>query len=141
MKVSEVMSRDVLIANPNDTIAEVARKMADAEIGFMPVGENDQLVGTVTDRDLVVRGLADRLDGNAKIREVMTQDVKYCFEDEDLNHVTRNMGQVQVRRLPVVNRDKQLTGMVSIGDAALIEAQAAGAGLKKVARPGGEHAS
>ena len=141
MKVSQVMSRDVFIANPNDTIAEVARKMANAGIGFMPVGENDQLVGTITDRDLVVRGLADHLDGNAKVREIMTHDVKYCFEDEDLNHVTLNMGQVQVRRLPVVNRDKRLTGVVSIGDAALIEAHAAGAGLKKVARPGGGHAS
>lgn len=140
MKVSEIMSRDVKIANPQHTIAEIARRMADEEIGFMPVGEDDRLIGTITDRDLVVRALADGLGGDAKVREVMTRDVKYCFEDDDVGEVARNMGQVQVRRLPVVNRDKRLTGVVSLGDAALAEAPAAGAGLKKVARPGGQHA-
>lgn len=140
MKVSEIMSRDVQIANPQQTIAEIARKMADQEIGFMPVGDGDRLVGAVTDRDMVVRGLADGLAGDAKVREVMTRDVKYCFEDDDVDDVARNMGQVQVRRLPVVNRDKRLTGVISLGDAALAAAAAAGAGLKKIARPGGTHA-
>ncbi|WJR66094.1 CBS domain-containing protein [Neorhizobium sp. CSC1952] len=140
MKVSEIMSRDVQIANPQQTIAEIARKMADQEIGFMPVGDGDRLVGAITDRDMVVRGLADGLAGDAKVREVMTRDVKYCFEDDDVDDVARNMGQVQVRRLPVVNRDKRLTGVISLGDAALAEAAAAGAGLKKIARPGGTHA-
>ncbi|SMF73124.1 CBS domain-containing protein [Xaviernesmea oryzae] len=140
MKVSEIMSRDVQIANPQQTIAEIARKMADQEIGFMPVGDGDRLVGFITDRDMVVRGLADGLAGDAKVREVMTRDVKYCFEDDDVDDVARNMGQVQVRRLPVVNRDKRLTGVISLGDAALAEAAAAGAGLKKIARPGGTHA-
>lgn len=131
MKVSEIMSRDVEIANPNQTIAEIARCMADRQIGFLPVGDNDRLVGTITDRDLVVRGLADGLGGDAKVREVMSRDVKYCFEDEDVDDVTRNMGQVQVRRLPVVNRDKRLTGVISLGDASLADTAAAGAGLKK----------
>lgn len=140
MKVSDIMSRDVKIASPQQTLADVAKRMADDEIGFMPVGEDDRLVGTITDRDLVVRGLADGLGGDAKVREVMTRDVKYCFEDEDIDDVASNMGRVQVRRLPVVNRDKRLTGVVSLGDAALVEAAAAGAGLKKVARPGGQHA-
>ncbi|TWB42772.1 CBS domain-containing protein [Rhizobium sp. ERR 922] len=141
MKVAEIMSRGVHIANPQQTIGEIARQMADEEIGFMPVGENDQLVGTITDRDMVVRGLADGLGGDAKVREVMNRDVKYCFEDEDVDDVTRNMGQVQVRRLPVVNREKRLTGVISLADAALVQKEAAGAGLKKVARPGGSHAS
>ncbi len=70
----------------------------------------------------------------------MTRDVKYCFEDEDVDDVARNMGKVQVRRLPVVNRDKRLTGVISLGDAALADAAAAGAGLKKVSRSGGAHA-
>ena len=140
MKVSEIMSRDVRIASPDQTITEVARNMTDAEIGFMPVGDNDRLVGTITARDLVVRALADGLGGDAKVRDVMSRDVKYCFEDEEVEEVARNMGQLQVRRLPVVNRDKRLTGVVSIGDAALAEAGSAGAALNKVARPGGEHA-
>lgn len=140
MKVSDIMSREVQIASPHQSIAEIARIMADREIGFMPVGEGDRLIGTVTDRDLVTRALADGLAADTKVREVMTRDVKYCFEDEDLDEVTRNMGEVKVRRLPVVNRDKRLTGVVSIGDAALADSQAAGAGLSKVARPGGAHA-
>lgn len=140
MKVLEIMSRDVQIADPQQTVAEIARIMADKEIGFMPVGQNDQLVGTITDRDIVVRAVADGLGGNAKVREVMTQDIKYCFEDEDVDDIARNMGDVKVRRLPVVNRDKRLTGVVSIGDAALAERTAAGAGLKQVSEPGGPHA-
>ncbi|HEV7436551.1 MAG TPA: CBS domain-containing protein [Pseudorhizobium sp.] len=140
MRVSEIMSRDVHIANPQQTISEIARIMADREIGFMPVGENDQLVGTITDRDIVVRAVADGMGGDAKVREVMTQDVKYCFEDEDVDDITRNMGDVKVRRLPVVNSDKRLTGVVSIGDAALAQRTSAGAGLKEVSEPGGPHA-
>ncbi|WP_416798207.1 CBS domain-containing protein [Ciceribacter azotifigens] len=140
MKVSDIMSRDVQVARPHQSIAEIAKIMADREIGFMPVGEDDRLIGTVTDRDLVTRALADGLGTDAKVREVMTRDVKYCFEDEDIDEVTRNMGKIKVRRLPVVNRDKRLTGVISIGDAALGDAQAAGSGLSKVARPGGAHA-
>ncbi|PTM94216.1 CBS domain-containing protein [Mycoplana dimorpha] len=140
MKVSEIMSRDVRIASPDQSIADVARSMSDAEIGFMPVGEHGRLVGTITDRDLVVRALADGLGGDTAVRQIMSQDVKYCFEDEEVEAVARNMGQLQVRRLPVVNRDKRLTGVVSIGDAAVAEAGSAGAALNKVARPGGQHA-
>ncbi|OHV82298.1 CBS domain-containing protein [Rhizobium sp. LCM 4573] len=140
MKVSEIMSRDVQIANPQQTIAEIARIMADREIGFLPVGEDDRLVGTITDRDIVIRAVADGLGGETKVREVMSRDVKYCFEDEDVDEVAHNMGDIQVRRLPVVSQEKRLTGVVSIGDAALAETAAAGMGLKEVARPGGAHA-
>lgn len=140
MKVSQIMSRDVQIASPQQTIGEIARIMADREIGFMPVGEDDRLVGTITDRDIVIRAVADGLGGDTKVREVMSRDVKYCFEDEDVDEVAHNMGDIQVRRLPVVSREKRLTGVVSIGDAALAETAAAGMGLKEVARPGGAHA-
>ncbi|KKX27593.1 CBS domain-containing protein [Rhizobium sp. LC145] len=140
MKVSEIMSRDVQIASPQQTIAEIARIMADREIGFLPVGDDDRLVGTITDRDIVIRAVADGLGGDTKVREVMSRDVKYCFEDEDVDEVAHNMGDIQVRRLPVVSREKRLTGVVSIGDAALAETAAAGMGLKEVARPGGAHA-
>ncbi len=140
MKISDIMSRDVEIANPQQTISEIAQIMAAKEIGFMPVGEGDQLIGTITDRDIVVRAVADKMSSDAKVREVMTRDVKYCFEDEDISEITRNMGKIKVRRLPVVNRSKELMGVVSIGDAALAEKQAAGAGLKKISEPGGPHA-
>lgn len=140
MKVSEMMTRDVHIASPDDTIGEAAKLMAQHEIGFLPVGEKDQLVGSLTDRDMVVRGLADGLDATAKVHEVMTKDVKYCFEDDDVDEVARNLGDNQLRRLAVVNRDKRLTGVFSIGDAALGNPSAAGAGLEQVAQPGGRHA-
>jgi CBS domain-containing protein len=105
----------------------------------MPVEDHDRLVGMVTDRDIVVRGVADGLDPQAKVRDVMTTDVKYCFEDEEVDDVARNMGDIQVRRLPVVNRDKRLVGIVSLADAAREQPAAAGTGLKGVTMPGGEH--
>lgn len=95
--------------------------MAVDDVGFLPVGENDRLVGTITDRDIVVRAVAEGKDGNATVRDVMTKDVKYCFEDEDIEHVAQNMGDIQVRRLPVLNRDKRVVGVVSLADAALKE--------------------
>ena len=139
MRVSEIMSRDVHIASPQETIRQIAQEMAKRDIGFMPVGDHDRLVGTVTDRDLVVRAMADGLSGDAKVREVMTTDIKYCFDDEELDDVARNMGSVQVRRLPVVNREKRLIGVVSLADAARENPAAAGAGLKGVVKPGGAH--
>ena len=139
MHVSDIMTRDVHLATPNDTIRDVARQMAENDIGFMPVEDHDRLVGMVTDRDIVVRGVADGLDPQAKVRDVMTTDVKYCFEDEELDDVARNMGDIQVRRLPVVSRDKRLVGIVSLADAAREQPSAAGTGLKGVTMPGGEH--
>ncbi|MDK1492774.1 CBS domain-containing protein [Sinorhizobium sp. 7-81] len=139
MHVSEIMTRDVHLVSPNETIAEVARQMAENDIGFLPVGDHDRLVGMITDRDIVVRGVADGLDLQSKIGDIMTTDVKYCFEDEEVDDVARNMGDVQVRRLPVVNRDKRLVGVVSLADAAREQPAVAGTGLKGVTVPGGAH--
>lgn len=140
MKIGEIMSHEVQIADPNDTIADAARMMALHEVGFLPVGEDDRLVGTLTDRDLVVRGLAAGYTGASKVREVMTSDVKYCFEDDEVEDITRNMGKNQLRRLPVVNRNKRLTGIFSIGDASQFDPEAAGDGLKNISHPGGPKA-
>lgn len=118
MRVSEVMSRDVHLASPMQPISEAAQAMAAHDIGSLPVGENDQLVGMITDRDIAIRGVGKGCTPDTPIRDVMTRDIKYCFEDEDLAHVTKNMGDIQVRRLPVVNRDKRLVGIVSLGDIA-----------------------
>src|SRR2546429_158936 len=103
MKVSEAMSTDVRIANPEETIQQAARTMARLDIGALPVGEKDHLVGMITDRDIAIRGIAQGKGADAKVRDVMTEDVKYCFEDQDLKEVTRNMADIQVRRLPVLN--------------------------------------
>lgn len=140
MKIADIMTLDVVVANPDHHISAIAELMADRDIGFVLVGENDQLVGTVTDRDIVVRGLARGHDGNAQVRDVMTPDVKYCFEDQTVEEVMRNMGEVQVRRMPVVSRDKQLVGVVTVGDVAAGEsAEKAGEALSGISRPGGSH--
>ena len=140
MRVSEAMTRDVRIASPNQSIREAARIMAEIDAGVLPVGEDDRLVGMITDRDIAIRAVAEGKGPDTSVREVMTQDVKYCFEDEDTDDVVRNMADQQVRRLPVVNRDKRLVGILSLGDLAVMEgARPAGEALAGVSQPGGEH--
>ena len=140
MKVSEAMTRDVRVANPDQSIREAARTMAEIDTGVLPVGESDRLVGMITDRDIAIRAVAEGKGPDTPVREVMTQDVKYCFEDEDTDHVARNMADQQVRRLPVVNRDKRLVGILSLGDLAVMQgAGPAGEALTGVSQPGGEH--
>ena len=140
MRVNECMTREVTIANPQDSICDAAKMMADCDAGVLPVGENDRLVGMITDRDIAVRGVAEGRDPSAKIREVMSKEVRYCFEDDDVDDVLRNMGDLQVRRLPVLNREKRLVGIVSLSDLATNgEAGRAGLALTDIVRPGGEH--
>ena len=121
MRVSEAMTRDVRVANPDQTIREAAQMMAELDAGALPVGEQDRLVGMITDRDIAVRAVAHGKSPDTRIREVMTDDVKYCFDDDDVEDVARNMADIQVRRLPVVNRDKRLVGIVAIADIAASE--------------------
>ena len=116
MKVREAMTGDVRLADPDRSIREAAQMMADQDIGALPVGENDRLVGMITDRDIAVRAVAQGLGPDTKIREVMSKQVMYCFDDEDLDDAVHNMGDIKVRRLPVLNRDKRLVGIISIGD-------------------------
>jgi CBS domain-containing protein len=140
MRVSEAMSRDVQIVDPDQTLQQAAAKMCELDVGALPVGENDRLVGMITDRDIAVRAVAERKGPDTPIREVMTKEVKYCFEDEDLEHVAANMGDIRVRRLPVMSRDKRLVGIVSLGDIAMVEGRsAAGEAVTGVSRPGGPH--
>jgi CBS domain-containing protein len=121
MKVSEVMTRDVRVANPEQSIREAAQLMAELDAGVLPVGADDRLVGMITDRDIAVRGVAKGKAPDTPVREVMTADVKYCFDDEEVDHVARNMADIQVRRLPVVNRDRRLVGIIAIADLAANE--------------------
>lgn len=140
MKVGECMTRDVRIASPDETLREAARAMADLDAGVLPVGENDRLVGMITDRDIAVRGIGDGKGPDSKVREVMSQDVRYCFEDDDADDVLENMGEQQVRRMPVLNADKRLVGIISIGDlAGREEPRRSGEALSEISRPGGAH--
>lgn len=140
MRVSEAMSRDVRLANPGQSIRDVAKIMAEIDAGAMPVQENDRLVGMITDRDIAIRAVAQGKGPDTPVRDVMsTEQVLYCYDDEDLDHVAKNMGDQRVRRLPVVNREKRLVGIVSLGDVATNEKKAATKAVSGVSQHGGPH--
>ena len=139
MRVSEAMSRDVQVCTPGSSIRECAKVMAEIDAGALPVGENDRLIGMITDRDIALRAIAQGKGPDTPVREVMSTEVKYCFEDEELDHVAQNMADIQVRRLPVVSRDKRLVGMISLGDLALNERKSAAKAVTGVSRHGGQH--
>jgi len=140
MQIRQAMSDDVRIANPNQTIRDAAMLMAKIDAGSLPVGENDRLVGIITDRDIAVRAIALGKGPDTPVRDVMSQDVKYCFEDDDVGEVAQNMADIKVRRLPVLNKSKRLVGIVSLGDLALSDGPAnAGEALCGISEPGGMH--
>lgn len=118
MKVSEIMTRQTHLARPDETLREVARTMSEQDIGALPVGETDRLVGMITDRDIAIRAVAEGKNPDTKVRDIMTEQVRYCFEDEDLEQVAETMADLQMRRLPVVDREKRLVGIISLGDIA-----------------------
>jgi len=134
------MTRDVQIVSPDQTIAEAAKMMARIDAGSLPVGENDRLVGMITDRDIAVRAVAEDKPCSTPVRDVMSAEMLYCFEDEDMEEVAKNMGDKKVRRLPVVNRDKRLVGIVSLGDLAQSgRAATTGKAVAGISKPGGQH--
>jgi len=140
MKVCDCMSRDVQIANPNQSIREAAQMMARIDSGVLPVGDNDRLVGVITDRDITIRAVAEGKAPTTKVGEVMSHEVLYCFEDQDLEDIAQNMAEMKVRRMPVVNRDKRLVGIISLGDVARREdARTTGQAVSDISEHGGEH--
>jgi len=141
MQVSELMSSDVKMVSPETTLREAARLMREADTGFLPVSENDRLVGAVTDRDIALRAVAEGKDPNAtRVREAMSAHVAYCFEDQDPREIADMMGEKQIRRLPVLNRAKRLIGVVSLGDLARLTHQnpKIGQALGEISRESGE---
>lgn len=140
MKVGECMTREVRIIDPTETLQQAARAMADIDAGFLPVRENDRLIGIITDRDIAIRAVGTGRGPDARIRDVMSQEVRYCFDDEDVDDVLQNMAEQQIRRLPVVDRNKRLVGIISISDlAASGEAALSGETLSEIARPSPLH--
>ena len=140
MKIREAMTRDVRIARPDQSIREAATLMAEIDAGALPVGEKDRLIGVITDRDIAVRAVAQGKAPTTMVRDVMSEEVLYCFDDQDLDEVAKNMGNVKVRRLPVVNRDKRLVGILSLGDLVRNEGAKVAAGtVSKISAPGGVH--
>lgn len=140
MRVNEAMTRDVRVASPTDTLRDVARTMADIDAGAVPIGDNDRLVGMITDRDIAVRAVAMGKGPDTQVQEIMSSEVLYCYEDDDIDDVAENMADVQVRRLPVVNRDKRLVGIIALADIADREGpRAAGKAVEGISKPGGPH--
>jgi len=140
MKISECMTRDVELASPGMSLREAARRMCECDAGVLPVGENDRLVGMLTDRDIAVRGVAQGKGPAATVGETMSPEVRWCYEDDDVEDVLHAMSEEQVRRMPVLNRQKRLVGIISLGD--LSEAtrpQATGQALCAISRTGGPH--
>ena len=118
MKVKDAMHKDVDWVNPNTPVSELAKLMCEHDIGAIPIGENDQLIGMVTDRDIVCKGLAqDNFDARrATAGEVMTPGIHCCRDDDDLAKAVRHMEALKVRRLPVINKSKRMVGILSLGD-------------------------
>ena len=140
MKIKQAMTGEVCVATPDETIQKVAQLMLGLDIGMIPVAHEDKLVGAITDRDIAVRGVAAGRGPETLVRDIMTTDMKYCFDDDDIESVLENLGEIQLRRLPVVNREKRLVGIVSLSDFARSQIpEKTGAALGDIARPGGEH--
>lgn len=137
MNISEVMTRDVEVARPQDTIQSVAQKMAAGDFGFMPVCDGRKIQGVVTDRDLTVRAVAEGRSFDTAVSEVMSEALEWHYDDEPAKDVLACMAEKQIRRLPIVNRDKELVGVVSLGDLALNgKDKAAGDALEQISKKG-----
>lgn len=118
MKISEIMTRNVQTVRPDESICDAAVLMSRLDSGALLMEENDRLVGMLTDRDIAMRVVAEGLEDDTPVSRIMSGNVCYCFEDEDVQHVAQNMADIQKRRLRVLNREKRLIGVVSLGNIA-----------------------
>ena len=138
MKIKDVMTKSVETVRPDQTLQEAASRMKSLDVGPMPVCENDHLVGMLTDRDIVVRAAAEGRDvRTTKVRDAMTPDVAVCSEDDDVKDAADTMKQRQIRRLVVVDGQKRVAGIVSLGDIAVDtgDEKMSGRVLEEVSRP------
>ena len=136
-KLKDLMSRDVKVVSPDMSIQDVAKQMREGDFGMLPVGENDRMIGTITDRDIAMRAVAEGKDSSTKVRDVMSEGIAWVFEDETVEDAAKMMSQRQVRRLPVVDRNKRLVGIVALGDFAVesSEIRPAAEALSEISKP------
>src|SRR3954470_13746838 len=140
MKVSEVMTRDVQTVRPDQPVQQAASFMLNADAGSIPVIEGDRLIGMITDRDIAVRGVAKGHGPDTPVRELMTNEMICARLDDDCDEVASKMSEAQVRRLPVIDEQQRLCGIVSLGDLSReTDDQTAGEALEGVSQPGGQH--
>jgi CBS domain-containing protein len=135
--VKDLMSRDVKVISPDMTIGDAAKKMRDGDFGMMPVGDDDRMIGTISDCDIAIRAVAEGRDGATKVRDVMSEGIAWAYEDDSVEQAATIMSKRQVRRLPVVDRDKRLVGIVALGDFAveISEIQPAAKALAEISKP------
>ena len=136
-KLKDLMSPDVKVISPDMTIGDAARKMRDGDFGMMPVGEDDRLIGTISDRDIVIRAVAEGKDAGTPVRDVMSEGVAWAYEDDSVEDAAKIMSERQVRRLPVVDHNKRLVGIVALGDFAVesSEIRPAAQALSEISKP------
>jgi CBS domain-containing protein len=140
MKVSEVMTREVETIRPDQTAQDAARFMLNADAGSIPVAEDGRLIGMITDRDIAVRGIAKGYGPDTPVRELMTDDLVVVRIDDDVEEAAEKMSGAQVRRLPVIDHEERLCGILSLGDIAReADEECAERALEGVTQPGGEH--
>ena len=138
MKLDEIMTRDVEVIHLNDTLQAAAQKMRDRNIGFLPVCDGDRLIGVLSDRDLIVRALAEGLNSNATVgRDLITSPAIYCFDDQSVDEAAKLMHDNQIRRLVILNRDdKRMVGVISLGDLAVnVDDKLSGDVLQSISEP------
>ncbi|QOZ32867.1 CBS domain-containing protein [Bradyrhizobium sp. CCBAU 53421] len=141
MKICDAMTPEVQLCTPDDTLRDVAEAMGTLGVGMLPVADNERLVGMITDRDIAVRGIGMGRGPESRVGDIMTAEVKYCFEDQEVEDIAQNMGAIQVRRLPVLSRDKRLVGIIALGDIAQVQANdGVGMALSQISRPTTQHA-
>ena len=136
-KLKDLMSRDVQVIDPEMSIGEAAIQMRDGDFGMLPVGEDDRMIGTISDRDIAIRAVAEGKDSETKVRDVMSDGIAWAYEDDSVDKAVKIMSERQVRRLPVVDRDKRLVGIVALGDLAVDVAQLrpAAEALSEISKP------
>jgi CBS domain-containing protein len=135
--LKDLMSRDVQVIAASETIKEAAQQMRKGNFGMMPVVENDRMIGAISDRDIVLRAVAEGKDGNTTVREVMSEGIFWSFENDSVDKAAKIMSEHQIRRLPVVNAEKRLVGILALGDFAVeaTDIEAAGEALSNISKP------
>ncbi|MBG9387217.1 CBS domain-containing protein [Caenimonas aquaedulcis] len=136
-KISDVMSRDVKVIAPDATIGDAAKAMRDGDFGMMPVSENDKMVGAISDRDIAIRAIAEGRGPDTKVRDIMSDGIHWVYDDESVDRASKLMSEHQIRRLPVVDRDKRLVGIVALADLAVKESESrpASQALTEISEP------
>ena len=135
--LKDLMSRDVQVIGPDETIRAAALQMLNGNFGMLPVGENDRMIGTISDRDIAIRAVADGKGADTKVREIMSEGIVWAYEDDSVGDAAKLMSEHQIRRLPIVNADKRLVGIVALGDVAVESSdnEVAGEALSEISKP------